>query len=339
MLDHLDRALIHALRIDGRAPFSRIASVLGVSPQTVGRRYQRLRAEASLRVVGLANPDRAGQAQWLVRLSASPHTAQDVAHALVRRTDTAWVKLTSGGTEITAIINTSTAAQDHSLLLRDLPRTAGITSVSAHYLLHTYLGGPSGWRGSSAALTEEQQRRMAPGGEVRGRPPAPAQVLGAADQELVGALQRDGRTSLAELAAATGWSPATIARRLSELQSSGAIFFDVEVDTTLYGASTQALLWMAVTPGRLDEVATALARHRELACVAATTGPTNLVANALCNDPSELHEYLAHRLGGLQAIHTLETAPVLQTLKASGPVLPLDPTSKRLGGGRRPRSG
>ena len=40
MLDDLDRALIHALHIDGRAPFSQIAAALDVSPQTVARRYR-----------------------------------------------------------------------------------------------------------------------------------------------------------------------------------------------------------------------------------------------------------------------------------------------------------
>lgn len=52
MLDDLDRALIHALHLDGRAPFSRIAGVLGVSAQTVARRYLRLRTEAGLRAAG-----------------------------------------------------------------------------------------------------------------------------------------------------------------------------------------------------------------------------------------------------------------------------------------------
>jgi hypothetical protein len=71
MLDDLDRALIHALHIDGRAPFRQIATALDVSPQTVVRRYRRLRTEASLRVVGLPHPHQAGQTQWLVRLTAA----------------------------------------------------------------------------------------------------------------------------------------------------------------------------------------------------------------------------------------------------------------------------
>jgi len=88
-LDDVDRALIHALHLDGRAPFTKIGEVLGVSTQTVARRYRRLRAEASLRVVGLPDPQRAGQAEWMVRLTATPNTARDVALALARRADTA----------------------------------------------------------------------------------------------------------------------------------------------------------------------------------------------------------------------------------------------------------
>ncbi|MYR89980.1 AsnC family transcriptional regulator, partial [Streptomyces sp. SID685] len=42
--DELDRRLVHALQIDGRAPFSTIAEALGVSDRTVARRYARLRS-------------------------------------------------------------------------------------------------------------------------------------------------------------------------------------------------------------------------------------------------------------------------------------------------------
>ncbi|MEU5210343.1 AsnC family transcriptional regulator [Streptomyces sp. NPDC020742] len=324
-LDDVDRGLVHALHLDGRAPFSRIAAVLGVSTQTVARRYRRLRARAGLRVVGLADPHCAGLVQWLVRLTAAPHGAQDLARALARRSDTSWVKLASGGTEILAVVHApADGADGHALLLHDIPRTAGITAVSAHALLHTYLGGPTAWRGRAGILDEGQRRQLAPHGDRRGgdRLLGAGPVLTAADGALLAALQRDGRTGQAELAAATGWSPATVARRLTALRDAGALFFDVEVDDALFGATTQAMLWMAVAPARLDRVATALAGHAELAFVAATTGRTNVVAQALCPDPAALHRYLTGRLGGQAAIHTLETAPVLRTVKGAGPIAP-----------------
>jgi hypothetical protein len=69
-------------------------------------------------------------------------------------------------------------------------------------------------------------------------------------------------------------------------------------------------------------VATALAVHDELAFVAATTGPSNLIAQALCHSPEDLHRYLTRRLGALEGISAIETAPVLHTLKAVGPLQP-----------------
>ncbi|WP_326569559.1 AsnC family transcriptional regulator [Amycolatopsis rhabdoformis] len=313
MLDDLDRALIHALQLDGRAPFARIGAVLGVSTQTVARRYRRLRAEAGLRVVGLPDPHRTGQAQWLVRLTVVPGVAQRVATALVRRTDTTWVKLAGGGTEICAVVLTP-AEHDHSLLLRDIPRTAGITGVSAHRMLHTYLGGPSAWRGRVDGLTEEQQAQFT--ADVSPRPMAPAET----DAALFTALGHEGRAGQAELAAATGRSPAVVARRIADLRAAGALFFDVEIDAALFGATTQALLWMAVAPADLDTVGTTLAEHRELAVVAATTGPTNLLAHALCTDAADLHRYLTQRLGAITGVRACETAPVLRTLKAASPI-------------------
>ncbi len=304
--------------------------MLGVSAQTVARRYRRLRTEAGLRVVGLADPQRTGGTQWLVRLTAAARSAQDIAAALVRRPDTSWVKLTSGGTEITAVIHAP--AEDSSapaLLLRDIPRTTGITAVSAHCLLHTYLGGPANWRRSAEALDEEQRAALAHGETAQSeglRPLAPdggerLRPLGPDDGALLAALERDGRAGQTELARATGWSPSTVARRLAELRAAGTLFFDVEVDAGLFGVRTRALLWLSVRPADLEEVGSALAGHDELAFVAATTGRTNLVAQALCRDPADLHRYLTRRLGSLRAIDALETSPVLSTLKAASPAV------------------
>jgi DNA-binding Lrp family transcriptional regulator len=316
MLDDIDRGLIHALHVDARAPFSRIGAVLGVSTQTVARRYQRLRADAGLRVVGLPDPAQAGLTQWIVRLTAQPATARTLARSLARRPDTSWVKLTSGGTEIVSIVHTP-VAEPSSMLLHDIPRTASVTAVSAHFLLHSYVGGPTAWRGRITTLDEDQQRSLRQPDAVAGGEP-----LSPVDHALVDALRHDGRLANADLAAATGLSPATVARRLADLRARGAIFFDVEVSAALYGVTTQAFLWMAVAPADLDQVATTLATHDELAVVAATTGQTNLIAHALCADPGALHRYLTHRLGALPAIHTLHTAPVLETLKAAGPLRP-----------------
>ncbi|MFE4698207.1 Lrp/AsnC family transcriptional regulator [Streptomyces sp. NPDC056738] len=327
VLDELDRGLIHALHVDARAPFTLVAEVLGTSTQTVVRRYRRLYARAGLRVVALPTPRSSGTHQWFVRLTAATRTAHDIAVALARRPDTSWVRLTSGGTEIVAIIHTAPAGPDaHTLLLRDIPRTAGITAVSAHYLLHTYLGGPTAWRGRINALDADQEARLraqSPRPQASGGPDAPdaARLLTDADRLLLSALREDARLSYADLAAATGTSASTAARRLAELRARDALFFDLDIDPAVLGVTASALLWMQVAPAHLDTVATALAGHDELAVVAATTGPTNLFAHALCRDAEALHHYLTRRVAW-DAVTRIETAPVLRTYKAATTLRP-----------------
>ncbi|MFJ8009126.1 Lrp/AsnC family transcriptional regulator [Streptomyces fagopyri] len=343
-LDDLDRGLIHALQVDGRAPFTLVAEILGSSTQTVVRRYRRLYARAGLRVVALPSPRSSGTHQWFVRLTAATRSAHDIAVALARRPDTSWVRLTSGGTEIVAIIHTTPSGPDaHALLLRDIPRTAGITAVSAHYLLHTYLGGPTAWRGRVDTLDAAQQARLRTDGTTgpapsRGTHPHTGTSIGTgtgtgtgtsdpgphdsayrltdADRLLLNALRDDARLSYAELAAATGSTASTVARRLTELRARDALFLDVDIEPSVLGVTVSALLWMQVAPAHLDAVATELAGHQELAVVAATTGPTNLVAHALCRDAGQLHHYLTRKVA-LETIARIETAPVLRTYKAA----------------------
>jgi DNA-binding Lrp family transcriptional regulator len=229
------------------------------------------------------------------------------------------VRLTSGGTEIVAIITTTPGSPDaHALLLRDVPRTNGITAVSAHYLLHTYRGGPTTWPGRLAALTPGQCQQLQPPAATgpQGRRAGPDD----SDHPLLAALAADGRASHTDLAQATGWSASTVARRIATLRASGALYFDLELDDAVYGVRVITMLWMSVAPAHLNNVGQALAEHDELAFVCATTGPTNLLAIALSPEPEALHRYLTQRLAALDAITAIETAPVLTTLKAAGPL-------------------
>ncbi|MGI5129034.1 Lrp/AsnC family transcriptional regulator [Pseudonocardia sp. CA-107938] len=311
MLDDLDRGIVHALHVDGRASFRRIGEVLGVSTQTVTRRYQRLRRDAGLRVAALPPPGAPRREQWLVRLTTTPAGAQVVAEAIARRPDTSWVRLLAGGTEIVAIASHGRTGSPPPLL-QDLPKAASVGTVAAHLVLHTYRGGPTTWPGRFRALTPEQEDALRPARAST----ASSRAGGEEERRLRVVLGRDGRTSLADLAALTGWSPATVARRLVELRAAGELFLDVDLDDTVLGVGTRALLWLAVAPRDLDAVARELAGHDALAYVAAITGTHALVAQVLATDPEDLHRYLTGPLAAVRAVHDVETSPVLRTVKS-----------------------
>jgi DNA-binding Lrp family transcriptional regulator len=311
-LDVLDLRLLHALQLDGRAAFSKIADVLGVSDRTVARRFSRLRTTAIARVAGVTNSHRTGHAEWLVRLRVLPPGIAPLARALARRPDTAWVTVASSGTEIVCIFRVTEEGPAPLSLLGRLPQ---VTQVDAQRLLRPVMDHR--WIGRTSALTDEQIATLRPA-VTADTTPVPLTDL---DRRLLPALAADGRAAYPDLARQVGWSESAVRRRLDELRRSGVLQFDVEVDSGLFGFSVQCLLWLTVTPARLSSIARTLAGDPEAAFVGSTTGPHNLVAIAVCQDANALHTYLADRIGSLDGVDRMETALITAYIKRAAPAL------------------
>ncbi|MEU7103870.1 AsnC family transcriptional regulator [Streptomyces sp. NPDC046215] len=317
MTDHgfdlLDRQLVQALMIDGRAAFSRLAAVLDTTDQTVIRRYRRLRGAGLLRVLGLPVGERVGLFESRLRIQCVPGSAVAIAEALAHRPDTGWVKIFSGGSEVGCMVSSRTSEDHEALLLRKLPRTQQVTGVSAQSLLHQYAASSGHWMGP-AELDEQQIRAL--------QPPASSQEdtirLDDSDHAMLSVLARDGRAGYPELAKATGRSESTVRRRLEYLRGSGALSFEVEILPVHLGFRTEATLAVTVAPGDLAEVGRALADHPQVPFVAATTGASNLAATVLCQDQRALYTYMTEGIGAIGAVHQLEVLPVLRHVKRAG---------------------
>ncbi|TVZ00883.1 hypothetical protein EAS64_36705 [Trebonia kvetii] len=112
--------------------------MLDVSDQTIARRYRRLAEVTGLRVFGLIDGPRAGWVDWLVRLQATPGSAQRIADTLAQRPDTRWVRLYSGGTEIVCTLQARRPEQRNALFLRGLPGSRHVTAITAQSILHVF---------------------------------------------------------------------------------------------------------------------------------------------------------------------------------------------------------
>ncbi|GAA3097986.1 Lrp/AsnC family transcriptional regulator [Streptomyces echinatus] len=308
--DLLDLQLLSALEVDGRAPFSRIADVLGVSDRTIARRYRRLCAEGGLRVVVLRDAVRLGQDQWMLRLRCAPDGAAVIADALARRPDTHWIGLVSGGTEIACITRPRSPGDHDDLLLGKLPRTPSVVEIRALQLLHRFYGGPVGWLPKFRALREEQIAALRPDLPE----PGPAR-LEPDDAPLLAALERDGRATYPELQRATGRSESAVKRRLAALIASGAVYVDIEYDCGILGYPRAAILWITTAPGALDSVGRTLATHDEIAFASATAGPSHIVVTAVVRDTAALYAYLSGPLGRLEGVQHVEATPFLRRVK------------------------
>ncbi|MFJ3669247.1 Lrp/AsnC family transcriptional regulator [Streptomyces sp. NPDC090106] len=310
--DELDVRLLGALEVNGRASFSRIGAVLGVSDQTVARRYRRLCAGAGLRVVGVRDAEALGQDQWTLRLRCVPDSAQAVAEALAKRPDTNWIGLASGGTEIVFGTRPRSPGDRDDLLLGKLPRTPRVLEIRAHQMLHRFYGGPSGWLGKFRTLDPAEADRLRP--EPPPGPVGPARV-DPEDEALLAVLERDGRATFPELQRATGRSESAVKRRLAVLLASGALYIDVEYDCGVFGFPMSAALWITTTPAAMTAVGEALAAHDEIAHAAATAGPSNLMATAVVRGSAHLYAYLSGPLARLEGVQHVETSPFTRHVK------------------------
>lgn len=310
-VDELDQALLHALQVSPRASFRLVGEVLGVSDQTVARRYARLRSEHALRVRGLSDPAALGWASWVLRVRAAPHAAAEIADAVARRADTSWISLCSGGAEIVATVR---GPGVESLLLDVLPRTPGVLDVRADEVLRVFYGGLGEPFTKQGPLEAAQVSRLSEELPVPGTPPT---GLDTADRAVLEALRNDGRASIETVTSRTGLSASTVRRRLHELRAGGVLRLVVDVDLSVFELPVRSMLWLTVEVGALEEVGSRLGAQAEVAFAAATTGRANVFVSVSTHDGPSLYRYLTRETAALPGVLAVETAPVVRHLKSA----------------------
>jgi DNA-binding Lrp family transcriptional regulator len=160
-LEPLDRALLRGLQLAPRGQFRAFADVLGVSEQTVARRYRQMRDRGVVRVTTVINLEALGETTWLVRTACKPPSARQLAAALARRKNARWISIASGGAEVICKIRSRTASDYSQLLLARLLGNDLVAAVSTSMILNQFAGGLSAspWD-LGDALNDDQLNRL-----------------------------------------------------------------------------------------------------------------------------------------------------------------------------------
>lgn len=110
MLDKMDRAILQALKADGRLPFSTIAAQLGVSPGMIRQRVQRLGERGVLQFAAVTNPLTIGyHTMALIGVKADGHRLQEIARQIAAYEEVIYLAITAGAynflVEVTCVDN------------------------------------------------------------------------------------------------------------------------------------------------------------------------------------------------------------------------------------------
>lgn len=132
-IDELDRQIMTKLSIDGRASFTQIAKQIGISTDTVVKRYHKLRNSRALKVTIQINPNKIGYAAILdfnIAFMSPGGLSPKVVESLVEIPDIIIITQTSGeyDLQVTAMIRDISelfAIQDQ------IVRICGVTKIEA----------------------------------------------------------------------------------------------------------------------------------------------------------------------------------------------------------------
>jgi Lrp/AsnC family transcriptional regulator for asnA, asnC and gidA len=96
-MDKIDRAIIKALKEDGRMPFSRIAEQLRVSPGMIRQRVQRLNDQGILQVVAVTNPLKIGyHTMAFIGVKAEGNRLKEIARQIAAFDEVIYLSICSG---------------------------------------------------------------------------------------------------------------------------------------------------------------------------------------------------------------------------------------------------
>jgi DNA-binding Lrp family transcriptional regulator len=188
-----------------------------------------------------------------------------------------------------------------------------VHSWEAYDLLKVF---PAGFTWSAGLLPAEQFDAMAP----HARTPIEAPEIQPFDEALIDHLVLNARAGYNELATVLGTSASTARRRLDTLVSAHMVRLACEVDLSLLGIASEALLWIATGPGSTETIGSVLSRHPQVRFTAATTGATNLLAAVAAEDLNGLYTLLTKTVGSLDDVRAIEVTPILTSVKRTGRV-------------------
>ena len=154
----------------------------------------------------------------------------------------------------------------------------------------------------------------------------PKASLDALDRKILGALQSDGRISLANLAAKVGLSPSPCLRRIRILERAGIIARYVAVlDQDKVGLPVSVFVSIKLESQREDALTKfgrAIARWPEVLECYLMTGPRDYLLRVVVADLSAYEQFLKTKLTRLDGIASIESSFALEQVKYTN-VLPV----------------
>lgn len=305
-LDEIDRRVIGALQVDGRASWRRIAGVIGVPVSTVVRRGNALLESQTVRI-GVVRSTRT----VLLEVQANAADVDAIARALAARETSIFVYVL--GSPLRILVEEQAPPEYADLILRDIPSIPGVTGMAVIPMLE-YYRTLSGWM--PGQLSHDEAHALNP---EFGHPPLidqPLLELDDGDEAILAALERDARASAIDIAEIVGLSESAVRRRLSVLIG-GAVDVRAIIAPSTLGLPVAGFVWLRVPPAAVASVSAALQASPFVRYAAFILADEQILVDVAVPTVTELRRFLTESPWSTQ-VDGIRAASVVAAYKRSG---------------------
>jgi DNA-binding Lrp family transcriptional regulator len=322
--DELDRRIVAALQVNGRASWRRIADVLGEPFRTVTRRGLALLESGAVRIAGLASLG----PTHLIELDCEPGRLDEVAVKLAGMPDVIFVYALTSPMRLIVEVH-ARPGQLAAIVLDEFPHLDGVLQVSAAPVME-YFRTVADWHPGPISEAEAAELREVP--QPPARPVAPADLDGI-DLQIVQLLVADGRTPVADLCAAVGLTAPAVRRRLTGMLERGALSVRAIVDPAHIGFPVEAVLWARVAPTDVRDVGRLVGEAPGVRYAVMAVGEFQLMVNVTVAGLEELRSFLTES-PWTERVQAIRTSLVVRAYKRGGVVMSAQPRGPRAASSR-----
>ncbi len=138
------------------------------------------------------------------------------------------------------------------------------------------------------------------------------------DQEILIALENDGRRPYRDIARDLDVAEATIRTRVNRLIDAGLVHITAVGDPLKLGVDVVAISLIRVTPGHIQKVADVLARYPNVRFVGTSFGSADIIIQTLHPDIQSLHRFVSQTLPrDAPSITSTETFQLAEVVKST----------------------
>jgi len=136
MLDDLDREIISFLQYDGRMPFTKIATELGIAEGTVRRRVKQLTDNGTMQVVAIVEPrDMGWEEAAMIGISVQANLISSIADEIAKLPEVAYLFQAAGEFDLVAEVFCKDREHFVSFLNNKLQQIPGVERTQSFLML------------------------------------------------------------------------------------------------------------------------------------------------------------------------------------------------------------